>query len=172
MDDMINSKLWTIVHKSRVHDKFTDCKLLLSDSNWNDNGYYTLFQLWLQLPEKKEVNLKIAELNILNIGQKAGENPIISTTSSMFTFIRDIESAYMILFNLTFKERKELRESLNVHFQYETLKNEPAFQKSVLRGTNEIDFKKLQGEIERIITCPLDISTALIDYKKRLNIAF
>lgn len=42
---MINSKLWTIVHKSRVHDKFTDCKLLLSDSNWNDNGYYTLFQL-------------------------------------------------------------------------------------------------------------------------------
>lgn len=78
----------------------------------------------------------------------------------------------MILFNLTFKERKELRESLNVHFQYETLKNEPAFQKSVLRGTNEIDFKKLQGEIERIITCPLDISTALIDYKKRLNIAF
>lgn len=171
MDCLIKSKLLTVVHKSRVHDKFADFKLLLSDSNCNDNGYYTSFRLWLQLPEK-EVNLKVAELNILNVGQKAGENPTISTTSSMFTFIRDIESAYMILFILTFKERKELMEGLNINFQYETIKNEPAFQKSILRGTNEIDFKKLQREIERIITCPLDISTALIDYKKRINITF
>ena len=97
MDCLIKSKLLTVVHKSRVHDKFADFKLLLSDSNCNDNGYYTSFRLWLQLPEK-EVNLKVAELNILNVGQKAGENPTISTTSSMFTFIRDFERAYMILF--------------------------------------------------------------------------
>ena len=172
MNDLIKSKLWTIVHKSRVHDKFAGYKLLLSDSNWNDYGYYTSYQLWLQLPNEKGINLKIAELNILNVEQKAGENPIISTTSSMFTFIRDIESAYMIIFNLTFKEREELKESLNIQFQYETIKNEPAFQKSVLRGTNEIDFKRLQKEIERIITCPLDISTALINYKERIDMAF
>lgn len=43
MNDLIKSKLWTIVHKSKVHDKFAGYKLLLSDSNWNDYGYYTSY---------------------------------------------------------------------------------------------------------------------------------
>lgn len=170
MDNFIKSKLWTIVHWSNVHGKFVGYKLLLSDSNCNDYGYYTSFRLWLQL--QKEVNLKIAELNILNPGQGVGESPTILTTLPIFTFIRDIESAYMILFHLTLKERKELISSLNIQFQYDIIKNEAAFKKSVLRGINEIDFKKQQKEIERIITCPLEISKALIDYKKRIDIAF
>lgn len=170
MGNFIKSRLWTIVHRSNVHSKFIGYKLLLSDSNCNDNGYYTSFRLWLQL--QKEANLKIAELNILNLGQSVGENPTISTILPMFTFIRDIESAYMILFHLTLKERKDLIESLNIQFRYDMIKNEAAFKKSVLRGINEIDFKKQQEEIERIITCPLEISTALIDYKKMIDMAF
>lgn len=172
MDDSIKSKLWTIVHYGRVHDKFAGYKLLLSDKNFNDYGYYTSFYLFMQLPKEKEVNLKIAELNILNIGQKAGERPDVSNASSMFTFISDIESAYMILFHLTFKERKELIASLNIHFQDEIVKNEQAFKNSVLRGTNEVSFKKKQEDIKSIITCPLDISTALINCKERIEIAF
>lgn len=161
------AKLWTIVHNSRVHEKFEDYKLFLSDINWNDYGYYTSFSLWLQLQKDKNYNLKIADLNILNVGQKAGASPVISN-ESMFTFVRDIKSAYLILFHLTYKERKELIASLNIVFRCDAVKNEPAFQKSVLRGTNEVNFKILQEKIESIITCPLDISTALQDNKEHL----
>lgn len=169
MDNLMNEKLWTIVHNNRVHDKLVGYKLLLSDLKWNDYGYYTYFQLFLQLKENKDANLKIADLNILNIGQKAGESPVISTEIPMITFIRDIESAYMLLFLLTFKERKELITSLNIRFQCEAVRNEPAFQKSVLRGTTEMAFKLQQEEIRQIMTCPLDISTAFTNYKERIN---
>ena len=172
MDNLIREKLLAIVHNSRVHDKFAAYKLLLSDLNWNDYGYYTYFQLFLQLKENKDVNLKVADLNILSIGQKAGESPVISTELSMITFIRDIESAYMLLFLLTFKERKELIASLNIQFQYEAIRNEPAFQKSVLRGTTEMAFMQQQEKVRQIMTCPLDISTAFTNYKERINMAF
>ena len=43
MDNLIREKLLAIVHNSRVHDKFAAYKLLLSDLNWNDYGYYTYF---------------------------------------------------------------------------------------------------------------------------------
>lgn len=172
MGSSINLKLWTIVHSGRVHDKFVGYKLLLSNSYCNDNGYYTTFNLWLQTPQNKDFNLKIADLNILNIGQETGDNPTISTKSSMFTFIRDVESAYMILFHLSFDERKELIASLNIHFQFEEVKDESAFKKSVLRGTNESAFRKVQEEIENIITCPLEISKALRNYKCRIDMAY
>lgn len=67
MENLTKTKLWTLVHRSREHEKFEGYKLLLSEQNRNDSGYYTTFRLFLQLPEQKVVNLKIAELNILNI---------------------------------------------------------------------------------------------------------
>lgn len=172
MENLGKTKQWTLVHRSREHDKFEGYKLLLSGQDWNDSGYYTTFRLFLQLPEQKVVNLKIAELNILNIGQQAGEQPGVSTAVPFFTFIRDIESAYMVLFHLTPEERRALIASLNIQFHFDAIKSEPAFRLSVLRGTDEISFKKRQEEIRRIVTCPLNISTALMDCKERMDLAF
>ena len=163
-ENKLNSKLWTIVHSSRVHEKFTGYKLLLSDLNFNDYGYYTLFDLYLQLPKETEYNLKIATLNILNAGQNLAEHPTVSSPLSIFTFVRDIESAYKLLFYLTLDERKELISSLNICFQSDKILHEPAYRNSVLRGSNEGAFLKNQKEIEHIITCPLEISTAIAEY--------
>lgn len=166
---LVNTSLLTVVHESRVHDKFAGYKLLLSGLNWNDYGYYTSFGLWLQLPKEKEFNLKIADLNIITLGQEAGDIPSMLTEQHMFTFIKDVESAYMILFYLTYEERKELISRLNISFQYEAIKNEPVFQKSVLRGMNEEDFMVIQAEIERIVSCPLNISVALVSCKDQMD---
>ena len=85
------------------------------------------------------------------------------------TFICNIESAYNLLLFLSPIERKELISKLNIQFDNRFVKNEQAYKISILRDKSEESFLSEQKEIEKIVTCPLDIANAITIQKEKLK---
>lgn len=85
------------------------------------------------------------------------------------TFICNIESAYNLLLFLSPIERKELISKLNIQFDNSLVKNEQAYKISMLRDKSEESFLSEQKEIEKIVTCPLDIANAISMQKEKLK---
>lgn len=54
-------------------DEESGVKFRLEYRNWNDYGFYTLYSLEMQLPDSN-LSYRIADIHVMNIGQKAGEN--------------------------------------------------------------------------------------------------
>lgn len=164
-------KLWSIVDIRRVHEHFAqnEVKLYLADKYFNEQGYYTMFDLYLVLPENHNANMKLATLKIMEKGQKVGECVDVINSNTFYSFIMDEESAMLITIFLTPQERKELVKSLNICFSTNEVKDEDVYHTSVLRGINQISFVARQGRIEKIINSPLDIFTTINENKDRIS---
>ena len=164
------NKLWSIVDIRRVHEHFAQnkVKLYLAHTSFNDFGYYTMFNLYLVLPEKHNSNMKLATLKIMEKGQKVGEYVDVVNSNTYFSFIMDEESAMFITIFLTPQERKKLVESLNIRFSTNDVKEEDVYRTSVLRGIDHVKFVNRQSRIEKIINSPLDIATTINENKGRI----
>lgn len=77
-------KLWTLVDRNRTHEKFEGYKLLVSDRNWNDYGYNTLYNITYQHPN--DVNNKlVGSVKIFN--PNSGENYKASITNTHAPYV-------------------------------------------------------------------------------------
>ena len=164
-------KLWSIVDIRRAHEHFAqnDVKLYLAHTDYNDFGYYTMFDLYLVLPECQNVNMKIATIKIIEKGQKVGECVDVINSNTFYSFIMDEEGAMLITIFLTPQERKELVKSLNICFSTNEVKDEDVYHTSVLRGINQISFVARQGRIEKMIGSPLEICTTINENMDRIS---
>ena len=164
----METKFLKYVHSLHINDVIDNAKYILEDSNWNDYGYYTHYGLYL--PIKNSVRLTLAELFILKYKLDIDEMHWFSEERRNFTtFICNIESAYNLLLFLSPIERKELISKLNIQFDNRFVKNEQAYKISILRDKSEESFLSKQKEIEKIVTCPLDIANAISMQKEKLK---
>ena len=112
----------------------------------------------------------MAELFILKYKLDIDEVHWFSEERRNFTtFICNIKSAYNLLLFLSPIERKELISKLNIQFDNRLVKNEQAYKISILRDKSEESFLSEQKEIEKIVTCPLDIANAISMQKEKLK---
>ena len=156
----METKFLKYVQRLHINDVIDNAKYILEDSNWNDYGYYTHYGLYL--PIKNSARLTLAELFILKYKLDIDEVHWFSEERRNFTtFICNIKSAYNLLLFLSPIERKELISKLNIQFDNRLVKNEQAYKISILRDKSEESFLSEQKEIEKIVTCPLDIANAI-----------
>lgn len=164
----METKFLKYVHRLHINDVIDNAKYILEDSNWNDYGYYTHYGLYL--PIKNSARLALAGLFILKYKLDIDEIHWFSEEHRNFTtFISNIESAYNLLLFLSPIERKELISKLNIQFDNRLVKNERAYKISILRDKSEESFLSEQKEIEKIVTCPLDIANAISMQKEKLK---
>ena len=164
----METKFLKYVHRLHINDVIDNAKYILEDSNWNDYGYYTHYGLYL--PIKNSARLTLAELFILKYKLDIDEVHWFSEERRNFTtFICNIKSAYNLLLFLSPIERKELISKLNIQFDNRLVKNEQAYKISILRDKSEESFLSEQKEIEKIVTCPLDIANAISMQKEKLK---
>ena len=145
---------YTQVHASRTNDKFSTPYILV-DLNWNDFGYYTLFELYKVI--HNGINKKIAVLNCVD-----SDNPTRTGNSVLknpTTIIHDIDSAIKMLLFMPYQERIQAINSLNIVFDLNLIKNN--IHKSILRDNNFLSFQMIQQEIQNIILLPFDINNIL-----------
>lgn len=162
-----------IVHAAngRGYEKFgAQYKYVLTDSNWNDFGYYTLHELFLITPNNSD-NIKLADIRIFNSGQKCSDRLNFSITNYV-AFISNLTSAERILLILNPFEREELLSCLHVRFSPGMYAHETAFLKSVLRDTTVIQFEEIQDRIKEILSIKLDISAMVQRNKNVLGIKY
>lgn len=164
----METKFLKYVHRLYINDRNDKSKYILEDSNWNDYGYYTRYGLYL--PIKDNARLALAGLFILKYKLDIDEVHWFCEEHRNFTtFICNIESAYNLLLFLSPIERKELISRLNIQFDNRRVKNEQAYKISVLRDKSEEFFLSEQKEIEKIVTCPLDVAEAISMQKEKLR---
>lgn len=164
----METKFLKYVQRLHINDVIDNAKYILEDSNWNDYGYYTHYGLYL--PIKNSARLTLAELFILKYKLDIDEVHWFSEERRNFTtFICNIKSAYNLLLFLSPIERKELISKLNIQFDNRLVKNEQAYKISILRDKSEESFLSEQKEIEKIVTCPLDIANAISMQKEKLK---
>ena len=167
-------KLWTLVDKNRIHEKFEGYKLLIADRNWNDFGYSTLYSVVYQQP-KDFFNKLIAGVKIFNPNK--GENyraSITNTHNPYVTFICNKTCAMALFLVLTPEERKEMIESLHIKFDCSEYKLLEVFKKSILRDITLEKFIADQKEIEKLMLSDINpaqyiSSTEENDIKDVLN---
>ena len=144
-------KLWTLVDRNRTYEKFDGYKLLIFDRHWNDNGYYTLYNITYQQPSDFD-NIPIGAVKIFNPNH--GENYRASITNihaPYVSFICNKTCAMGLFLVLTPEERKELIETLHITFDCTKYKSLPVFTDSVLRGYTLDNFIKDQDEIKKLM---------------------
>ena len=164
----METKFLKYVHRLHINDVIDNAKYILEDSNWNDYGYYTRYGSYL--PIKDSARLTLAGLFILKYKLDIDEVHWLNEERRNFTtFICNIESAYNLLLFLSPIERKELISKLNIQFDNRFVKNEQAYKISILRDKSEESFLSEQKEIEKIVTCPLDIANAISMQKEKLK---
>lgn len=164
----METKFLKYVQRLHINDVIDNAKYILEDSNWNDYGYYTHYGLYL--PIKNSARLTLAELFILKYKLDIDEVHWFSEERRNFTTsICNIKSAYNLLLFLSPIERKELISKLNIQFDNRLVKNEQAYKISILRDKSEESFLSEQKEIEKIVTCPLDIANAISMQKEKLK---
>lgn len=166
----METKFLKYVHVHRLHknDGNDKSKYILENSNWNDYGYYTRYGLYL--PIKDNARLMLAGLFIIKYKLDIDEiHWFCEERRNFTTFICNIESAYNLLLFLSPIERKELISKLNIQFDNSLVKNEQAYKISMLRDKSEESFLSEQKEIEKIVTCPLDIANAISMQKEKLK---
>lgn len=150
------SKLWTLVDINRTHDKFDGYKLLISDRNWNDYGYNTLYNITYQQPNDF-YNRLIGSVKIFN--PNPGENYRASITNihaPYVAFICNKISAMTLFLVLTPEERKELIDTLHITFDCTKYKSLPVFTNSIMRGYTVEEFIKEQNEIKKLMMSDLN----------------
>ena len=144
-------RLWTLVDGNRTHEKFDGYKLLISDRNWNDYGYNTLYNITYQQPNNF-CNRLVGSVKIFN--PNYGENYRASITNihaPYVAFICNKISAMTLFLVLTPEERKELIETLHITFDCTKYKSLSVFNKSVLRGYTLEEFIKEQKYIKSLM---------------------
>ena len=147
----METKFLKYVHRLHINDVIDNAKYILEDSNWNDYGYYTRYGLYL--PIKDSARLTLAGLFILKYKLDIDEVHWFNEERRNFTtFIC-----------------KELISKLNIQFDNRLVKNEQAYKISILRDKSEESFLSEQKEIEKIVTCPLDIANAISMQKEKLK---
>ena len=157
----METKFLKYVHRLHKNDGNDKSKYILENSNWNDYGYYTRYGLYL--PIKDNARLTLAGLFIIKYKLDIDEiHWFCEERRNFTTFICNIESAYNLLLFLSPIERKELISKLNIQFDNSLVKNEQAYKISMLRLSE-------QKEIEKIVTCPLDIANAISMQKEKLK---
>ena len=164
----METKFLKYVHRLHKNDGNDKSKYILENSNWNDYGYYTRYGLYL--PIKDNARLTLAGLFIIKYKLDIDEiHWFCEERRNFTTFICNIESAYNLLLFLSPIERKELISKLNIQFDNRLVKNEQAYKISMLRDKSEESFLGEQKEIEKIVTCPLDIANAISMQKEKLK---
>ena len=164
----METKFLKYVHRLHKNDGNDKSKYILENSNWNDYGYYTRYGLYL--PIKDNARLTLAGLFIIKYKLDIDEiHWFCEERRNFTTFICNIESAYNLLLFLSPIERKELISKLNIQFDNRFVKNEQAYKISILRDKSEESFLSEQKEIEKIVTCPLDIANAISMQKEKLK---
>lgn len=142
-------------------------QLQLKFENWNDFGYYTFYGLWMQSPNLK-YSIRLADIHIMNIGQKLGDKPCGCMPTPM-AFISNVESAERLFLFLSPAERKALEAELLVHYDDTWVKDEPAFLKSVLRNKTFEDFHTIQKRVKELMHSTIDVASMLVKHKDQIQ---
>jgi len=127
----------------------------LTFRNWNDYGFYTLYEMWIT-PKGIDHAYKIADLRIMNIGQKFGEKPGWIPCIP-WVFISSTDSAENLFMMLTPEQRKDLEKTLVIRYDCEIVKNETVFNKSVNRDSTIDEFVTKQSRIKALIQSPINM---------------
>lgn len=156
---ILNGSCFSLDEKSGMR-----CRLVYR--NWNDYGYYTLYALELRIPDR-DIPYRIADIRVMNIGQKKGDKPSWIPTTPI-VFISNIESAETLLLFLTPEQRSNLEKILLLRYDTCHIEQEEAFQVSVLRDKNLIDFKNTQIRIKELVQSSFDVSSMIDNHKTQL----
>ena len=147
-------------------DEKSGRKFRLADRNWNDFGYYTLYALELKLPGS-DLLYRIADIRVMNIGQKKGEKPSWNPTTPII-FISNIDSAERLLLFLTHMQRSNLEKILLLRYDTLHVDREDVFNVSVLRDKTLMDFTTSQAKIKELVQLPIDVSSMIDNHKTQL----
>lgn len=154
------TNLWIYAANGRGYEKFgMNYKYVLTDTGWNDYGYYTLHNLFLITPPEQD-NIKLANIRIFNFNQHFDDRLNLNITNYV-GFISDIESAERLLLFLPPEDRKELLLSLHISYTSGMFSAQPAFLKSVLRGITFEQFEEKQRKIKSIVTLEENIASMI-----------
>ena len=148
-------------------DEKSGMKFRLAYQNWNDFGYYTLYTLEMKLPKSNDL-YRIADIRIMNVGQKFGDKPSWFPTTPI-VFISNVSSAERLLLYLSPEQRKNLENILLIRYESYHIEHEKVFLKSILRDKTLLEFTKSQERIREIIHLPLDVSSIINDNKSQLS---
>lgn len=146
-------------------DEESGVKFRLRYRDWNDYGYYTLYTLEMQLPNTW-LSYTISDIRIMNIGQKNGEKPDASSNSVVF--ISNVASAEKLFLMLTPQQRLKLEKTLQVQYDASSVKNEPAFLKSVCRDRTVQKFVEAQNRIKMLMHSEIDVRTILDNHNEQI----
>lgn len=148
-------------------DEGSGVKFRLEDRNWNDYGFYTLYSLEMRLPDSS-LPYRIADIRVMNIGQKIGNKPSTSITSVIV--ISNTDSAERLFLFLSPKQRARLEELLSIKYDCRNIEREPAFINSVLRDKTKSEFIKQQEVIRNLMRSSVDARSFLLRNKDQLNL--
>ena len=148
-------------------DEESDVKFRLEYRNWNDYGFYTLNSLEMRLPDSN-LSYRIADIHVMNVGQKAGEKP--STSNSPIIIISDTDSAERLFLFLSPKQRTRLENLLAIKYDSRGIEREQAFINSVLRDKTISEFIKQQEVIKNLMRSSVDACSFLLRNKHQLSL--
>ena len=148
-------------------DEESGVKFRLEYRNWNDYGFYTLYSLEMQLPDSN-LSYRIADIHVMNIGQKAGEKP--STSNSPIFIISGTDSAERLFLFLSPKQRARLENLLAIKYDCRGIEREKAFINSVLRDKTISEFIKQQEVIKNLMHSSVDAHSVLLRNKHQLSL--
>ena len=158
----------TILKESNFFlDEKSGVKFRLEYRNWNDYGFYTLYSLEMRLPDSN-LSYRIADIHVMNIGQKAGEKP--STSNSPIIIISDTDSAERLFLFLSPKQRARLENLLAIKYDCLGIEREQAFINSVLRDKTISEFIKQQEVIKNLMHSSVDACSFLLRNKHQLSL--
>ncbi len=149
-------------------DEKSGMKFQLEDRNFNDFGYYTLYSLKAWLP-KYDHPFRIADIHIMNIGQRKGDKPSWTPTTPI-VYISSLESAEMLLLYLTPEQRCNLEKLLQLQYNTIHVGQEDVFLRSVLRNKTLSGFIKSQERIKKLIQLPIDVRSMIDNHKDQLEL--
>lgn len=149
-------------------DEKSGVKFWLKYLNWNDYGYYTLYSLYMQLPDTS-TSYMIADMQVMNIGQKTGKRPSWEPTPPT-VFISDVDSAERMFLILTPEQRLKLEEILPIRYNSQHIEKEQVFIQSVMRGITMTEFLNRQNRIKELMHSTIDVSTLICRHKTQINL--
>jgi len=157
---ILNGSYFSLAEESGV-------KFRLEYRNWNDYGFYTLYSLEMHLPNSS-LPYRIADIRVMNIGQKAGEKP--STCITPITVISNSNSAERLFLFLSPEQRTKLEKILSIKYDCRNIEREPVFINSVLRDKTKYDFIKQQEVIKNLMRSSIDARSFLLRNRDQLNL--
>lgn len=154
------------------HFKIKSCLDLIfwiKNRNWNDFGYYTLYQLLFKFKDSNE-NYSLANLRIFNKNQSKKEEEFSYDDDKAIVMLNERSDGEQIFLYLTPQQRLELINILQLQFHYTPEPNEECFYKSVCRGCGTSErFEAAQKICKELVFNKLNVREMINQYPHKLQ---